>query len=536
MKTAARRLAAWTPYVVFLVNAYCLFVQTPDDAFITYRYAWNLAAGNGPVFNLGDPVEGCSSPLHLLLSSGFMALSGQQDILFVAKVAGILFALGTLAVMLPIGRNVALTGGEILAAQVLVALNQNFAASAVNGLETSLYCLAVGLAVWRFQVELRAGRGWLSGLLVFVALSTRPDALLLFAALAACRTFFYYWPRPRMPRNNFFAPWLFAFLVPTAVLFVARLHYYGYPFPNTYYAKDVSPLFGVQQGIRYLSKALTVRTNHLFYGVGLPTKLLLSLSVPVFWLPFLAGAGYAWRKPSCWALLAVVAANVAFILKSGGDWMQGWRFCVPALPFMALIQVFGARLIAARWTRLRSKSLFSRRARFVSVALAGFFALIAVVGPHRPWHDAAFTTSGRGLLAASGYVGVSGLNQVTVGAWMAEHLPRGASVAYSEMGYAGMVNLDKHFVDVFGLVTKEIAHGAPRELKRSLGVEDKRWFEQDSPVGAVLLKLRPRYILRNCPREQFRLAGYEQNTTLPSSVTNGLPLCQYELTTSAAPR
>jgi hypothetical protein len=35
---------------------------TVDDAFITFRYAENLAAGNGFVYNLGEKVLGTTTP------------------------------------------------------------------------------------------------------------------------------------------------------------------------------------------------------------------------------------------------------------------------------------------------------------------------------------------------------------------------------------------------------------------------------------------------------------------------------------------
>ena len=38
-----------------------------DDAFITFRYAENLAAGRGLVFNVGERVEGYSNLLHTLM-------------------------------------------------------------------------------------------------------------------------------------------------------------------------------------------------------------------------------------------------------------------------------------------------------------------------------------------------------------------------------------------------------------------------------------------------------------------------------------
>src|SRR4029079_6272564 len=42
-----------------------------DDAWITYRYRVNLAAGNGFVYNTGEYVEGSTGPLLVLLLSLF---------------------------------------------------------------------------------------------------------------------------------------------------------------------------------------------------------------------------------------------------------------------------------------------------------------------------------------------------------------------------------------------------------------------------------------------------------------------------------
>ena len=63
----AGRFLPVLPYLLLLLGAYSVFCVTTDDPFITYRYAANLLAGHGPVFNIGERVEGFSSPLHLLL-------------------------------------------------------------------------------------------------------------------------------------------------------------------------------------------------------------------------------------------------------------------------------------------------------------------------------------------------------------------------------------------------------------------------------------------------------------------------------------
>ena len=55
------------PYVLLLFTAFSVFAESADDPFITFRYAANALAGHGPVFNVGERVEGFTSTLHLLV-------------------------------------------------------------------------------------------------------------------------------------------------------------------------------------------------------------------------------------------------------------------------------------------------------------------------------------------------------------------------------------------------------------------------------------------------------------------------------------
>ncbi len=59
---------------------------TADDAFITYRYADNLARGNGFVYNIGERVQGTSSPLFTLMLAGVALLGGHDTLPAVAKI------------------------------------------------------------------------------------------------------------------------------------------------------------------------------------------------------------------------------------------------------------------------------------------------------------------------------------------------------------------------------------------------------------------------------------------------------------------
>jgi hypothetical protein len=59
--------------VVFAAHALSYWAIV-DDSFITYRYAENLVAGNGLVFNVGERVEGYTNFLWTLLLAACYSL------------------------------------------------------------------------------------------------------------------------------------------------------------------------------------------------------------------------------------------------------------------------------------------------------------------------------------------------------------------------------------------------------------------------------------------------------------------------------
>src|SRR5205823_14822555 len=60
-----------------------------EDAFITLRYARNLAEGQGLVFNAGERVLGTTTPLFALLLAPVGALAGTAALPVAAVVVGI---------------------------------------------------------------------------------------------------------------------------------------------------------------------------------------------------------------------------------------------------------------------------------------------------------------------------------------------------------------------------------------------------------------------------------------------------------------
>ena len=94
-------LPAWVWFglalAVFAVHNATIQPWTLDDAFITFRYAENLAAGHGPVYNLGERVEGYTTFSWMALLAGARVLG--FDVLLASKVLGALVSMGILALL-----------------------------------------------------------------------------------------------------------------------------------------------------------------------------------------------------------------------------------------------------------------------------------------------------------------------------------------------------------------------------------------------------------------------------------------------------
>lgn len=241
-----------------------------DDAYISYRYALNLISGHGLVFNPGERVEGYSNLLYVLLMAPLAWMAG-PDRLYPLSVA-LNFAFAALTVIQVGGfvsrRLDGLRGGL---AAVLLALCPSIWVAVASGLETPLVlCLQVG--IWIAVEEAAEGRKGrallLSGLCVLLIL-TRADGFLM-PGLAAV---FLLLRGRRREALGVAAASASAF----GLLVLWRLSYYGWPLPNTYYAKvSGTPGARVEASLEQLS--LVVSTTGLLLHVFALLLLVLELA------------------------------------------------------------------------------------------------------------------------------------------------------------------------------------------------------------------------------------------------------------------
>ncbi len=265
-----------------------------DDAYIQFRYAANLAAGNGPVFNPGERIEGASGGLWIAVLAGGARLTGLECGVVGRGLALLLAPVTALLAGLTLWRRA--PAGGALAALAWAALPTP-ALYAATGLETTAAAAALWLAALGIARDRRPPAA--TGAVLLVAF--RPEAPLLGLLLLP------WWRRlPRAARAAAVAG-----LAAAAGLTLARLAYYGEPVPHSAVVKAAtSP--GLVVGLAYLGRLLAEAA------------------------PLLAGTAWLVSDRPLRPALLTAAGAAAAVAAGGGDWMPGTRYLLPVLCVLPL--------------------------------------------------------------------------------------------------------------------------------------------------------------------------------------------------------
>lgn len=302
---------------VLLVGSLLWWPRTVDDAFIIFRYADNLVAGNGPVFNPGERVEGYTSPGWVLLMAA--AIAAGFDPVPASKLCGLLASL-----LLPVVLYLALRRAGIPAwgaglGALLLASSSVLQIWSVAGLETNAYALLLftGIVALVFGPASSRAVAVASGLLVAAAL-TRPEGL-------AYWVLGFGWVATTAPgavRLHASAAYTGPGLV-LAAHFAWRLLYYGQLLPNTYYTKTGG-------GLEMLSQGLHGLQGFVSHPAHVP-----------WLLAAIAGAVLGLRRERnrrpALVLSVAVLLHLLYVVSVGDDGLRIHRFYVPVLAPMACL-------------------------------------------------------------------------------------------------------------------------------------------------------------------------------------------------------
>lgn len=301
-----------------------------DDCFMSFRYAKNLVNGLGLVYNAGERVEGYTNFLWTVIIAFGMKL-GFDPVDF-SLALGMVFYLLTLSLYGIFSLKMpGSSGGLIIPLTTLaLVLHRDASAYATSGMETSMFSflLSASFVVLCFTERPRGYLG--AGLLLTIAMLTRPDGVIFLAASAV--GILITERRPWKPTVFLLAPAVAIFLP----YWIWRYEYYGFFFPNTFYAKSI--------GLSYYTQGLTFAW--LYFKTYYVFLLLPLLGAAMLWRSVrMNGAASVLRstrvsggqesgigRPLMIACLFVVFYCL-FIVRIGGDFMFA-RFFIPITPLM----------------------------------------------------------------------------------------------------------------------------------------------------------------------------------------------------------
>jgi len=421
-----------------------------DDVFITLRYALHLVEGHGPIWNLNEaPVEGFTSPLHLLL----VAALGKVGLPLVYAARAVGFGSHLLLVVFLwrfVARSDGAVSGTLVAA--LVATSWPMLVWDLGGLDAVLFAaiLTAGTLVTLRNIETGRRSDLLCGGALFgFAVFARPDGALVAAvAILACVILGKSPIRERLAHACLAAAICALVVLPWEMF---RLAYYHSLLPNTYYAK----VHGVALGFRVMSGIQYWR----IYARNAPY-----LAFMVF---VVAIAAIAKRRVTRFdlGLGTCLVAYAIYVVNSGGDHMVAFRFMVPMVPLLAVALVRGIRALGGLETTYAAVA--------VTVVLSLVSARQIVPSVENPL-----------VRDTAGLIGEQ------IGRYINAHWAQGSVVGTNVAGTAYFADR-LIFIDMLGLNDSVIANEAPANLD----LPTNKMIGHLKADGAYVLARRPEYII-----------------------------------------
>ena len=160
------------------------WVEIIDDAYIYFRYVYNLVNGHGYVYNQGESVEATTSLTWTLLLALTNLMTIPSDL--GARILGYLCGICIIIFLWFELRKVNLPTSLLLLILVLFVTNRGFYASIMMGLETGLYSLMLVLIFFASdRYPKSANYRILFGVLGLFLFLTRPEAIIILILIIA---------------------------------------------------------------------------------------------------------------------------------------------------------------------------------------------------------------------------------------------------------------------------------------------------------------------------------------------------------------
>lgn len=278
-----------------------------DDAAITLRTVLNFINGYGARFNIDERVQAYTHPLWFLTISIFTLIF--KNIYFSIFILSIGCSLITFWLLL---KKISKTITAQILVGLIILLAKSYLDYSTSGLENPLSHLLILIVVITAVQSLYGINQKLISLFFLICsliYLNRPDLLILIAPVAI------YLIIKNRDKPTIILKGIFVGFVPIALWTIFSIYYYGFPFPNTAYAKlatGISYEDRVIQGLYYIKHSINTD----------------ALSICIIVLGALIGM----FSKSINACLSVgVVLYLFYIVSIGGDFMEGRFLTSPLL-------------------------------------------------------------------------------------------------------------------------------------------------------------------------------------------------------------
>lgn len=302
-----------------------------DDAYISFRTVDNFVNGYGLTWNTDERVQAYTHPLWLFVLSAAYSLT--HEIYYTSQWLSIFIATATLAFVM---WRIAPDWATAVLILLLLTFSKAFVDFSTSGLENPLSHLLLALFFYLYfhpSPPTRQRLFWLI-FLANLGLLTRLDLLFLYLPPLLWAIWQARQQRPLLP--------ILLGCLPMLSWELFSLIYYGFPFPNTAYAKALAtgiPASALaKQGLLYLQNSLKWD----------PLTLLTIAAAFITLIIRVARSSFSATVLPALATALGLLAYLLYIVKIGGDFMSGRFLTAPLLT--AVILLTQAKLPINKWS------------------------------------------------------------------------------------------------------------------------------------------------------------------------------------------